>query len=1397
MREAICIHIGQGGVQIGNACWELFCLEHGIQPDGQMPSDKTIGGGDDAFNTFFSETGAGKHVPRCVMVDLEPTVVDEVRTGTYRQLFHPEQLISGKEDAANNFARGHYTIGKEIVDLVLDRIRKLADNCTGLQGFCVYNACGGGTGSGLGCLMLERLSVDYGKKSKISFTVWCCPQVATAVVEPYNTVLCVHSLLEHTDVTIMYDNEALYDICRRNLDIERPTYTNLNRLIAQIISSLTASLRFDGALNVDITEFQTNLVPYPRIHFMLTSYAPVISAEKAYHEQLSVAEITMSVFEPASMMVKCDPRHGKYMACCMMYRGDVVPKDVNAAVATIKTKRTIQFVDWCPTGFKCGINYQPPTVVPGGDLAKVMRACCMISNSTAIAEVFSRIDHKFDLMYSKRAFVHHYVGEGMEEGEFSEAREDLAALEKDYEEVGIETAEGEVLALVADFVGVRRRGLDSDHGVSYAGTALGDTVLAKQIGFLAGLEGLSAEADTADQEREGKDDALYCVQIGNACWELFCLEHGIQPDGQMPSDKTIGGGDDAFNTFFSETGAGKHVPRCVMVDLEPTVVDEVRTGTYRQLFHPEQLISGKEDAANNFARGHYTIGKEIVDLVLDRIRKLADNCTGLQGFCVYNACGGGTGSGLGCLMLERLSVDYGKKSKISFTVWCCPQVATAVVEPYNTVLCVHSLLEHTDVTIMYDNEALYDICRRNLDIERPTYTNLNRLIAQIISSLTASLRFDGALNVDITEFQTNLVPYPRIHFMLTSYAPVISAEKAYHEQLSVAEITMSVFEPASMMVKCDPRHGKYMACCMMYRGDVVPKDVNAAVATIKTKRTIQFVDWCPTGFKCGINYQPPTVVPGGDLAKVMRACCMISNSTAIAEVFSRIDHKFDLMYSKRAFVHHYVGEGMEEGEFSEAREDLAALEKDYEEVGIETAEGEGEEEGYGAICIHIGQGGVQIGNACWELFCLEHGIQPDGQMPSDKTIGGGDDAFNTFFSETGAGKHVPRCVMVDLEPTVVDEVRTGTYRQLFHPEQLISGKEDAANNFARGHYTIGKEIVDLVLDRIRKLADNCTGLQGFCVYNACGGGTGSGLGCLMLERLSVDYGKKSKISFTVWCCPQVATAVVEPYNTVLCVHSLLEHTDVTIMYDNEALYDICRRNLDIERPTYTNLNRLIAQIISSLTASLRFDGALNVDITEFQTNLVPYPRIHFMLTSYAPVISAEKAYHEQLSVAEITMSVFEPASMMVKCDPRHGKYMACCMMYRGDVVPKDVNAAVATIKTKRTIQFVDWCPTGFKCGINYQPPTVVPGGDLAKVMRACCMISNSTAIAEVFSRIDHKFDLMYSKRAFVHHYVGEGMEEGEFSEAREDLAALEKDYEEVGIETAEGEGEEEGYGDEF
>ncbi|CAF4997479.1 unnamed protein product, partial [Rotaria sp. Silwood1] len=109
MRECLSIHIGQAGVQIGNTCWELFCLEHGIQPDGKMSSDN---------------------------------IISEIRNGAYRQLFHPDQMITGKEDAANNYARGHYTVGKDIIDLVLDRMRKMTDQCTGLQGFLIFHSFG-------------------------------------------------------------------------------------------------------------------------------------------------------------------------------------------------------------------------------------------------------------------------------------------------------------------------------------------------------------------------------------------------------------------------------------------------------------------------------------------------------------------------------------------------------------------------------------------------------------------------------------------------------------------------------------------------------------------------------------------------------------------------------------------------------------------------------------------------------------------------------------------------------------------------------------------------------------------------------------------------------------------------------------------------------------------------------------------------------------------------------------------------------------------------------------------------------------------------------------------------------------------------------------------------------
>jgi len=448
-REVLTVNVGQAGIQLGNAVWEQYTAEHKIKPDGTMDEAVSAALGDKKyFTTFFEETGTGQFVPRNITVDLEPTVVDDVRTGTFSQMFHPEFLLNGKEDAANNFARGHYTVGKEILDQVNDRLRKLVDNSQNVQGFIIHHAVGGGTGSGLGALILERIAVDYRKKSKIGFEIYPSPKISTCIVEPYNSMLSTHWLLDHTEVSVVLDNEAIYGICQKQLDLKRPSYKDLNIVIAKVISSMTASLRFDGELNVDLGEFQTNLVPFPRLHFMTTALAPVVDKAKKNHEALTVREITDHVFQPQNMLVKYadfDPVEDKYMAISVNYRGGVKSKEANATVQWLKQNNKISFVEWCPTGFKIGLNEVPACEVKEDIMAEAERNVTMIGNNVAVSRVFTeRITKKYDMMYSQRAFVHWYVGEGMEEGEFSEAREDLGFLEKDYLDVVTEQASDEV-----------------------------------------------------------------------------------------------------------------------------------------------------------------------------------------------------------------------------------------------------------------------------------------------------------------------------------------------------------------------------------------------------------------------------------------------------------------------------------------------------------------------------------------------------------------------------------------------------------------------------------------------------------------------------------------------------------------------------------------------------------------------------------------------------------------------------------------------------------------------------------------------------------------------------------------------------------------------------------------
>jgi len=169
MKEVISIHIGQAGCQLGSSMWELFNIEHGIGDDG-LPLPTSPG----SKGTFYEESSGGCFVPRSLFIDFDPIVVDRIRTGKQGKIFHPENMISGKEDAANIYCRGKYTLGKDVIDMTLDRIRKMANNCDSLQGIMIYNAIGGGTGSGFGSLLTSKLSEGYKTIPKVCTLIYMC-----------------------------------------------------------------------------------------------------------------------------------------------------------------------------------------------------------------------------------------------------------------------------------------------------------------------------------------------------------------------------------------------------------------------------------------------------------------------------------------------------------------------------------------------------------------------------------------------------------------------------------------------------------------------------------------------------------------------------------------------------------------------------------------------------------------------------------------------------------------------------------------------------------------------------------------------------------------------------------------------------------------------------------------------------------------------------------------------------------------------------------------------------------------------------------------------------------------------------------------------------------------------
>jgi len=424
MREIVHLQVGQCGNQIGTKFWETVSQEHGINPSGKYE------GNDpqqlDRIRVYFNEASGKKYVPRALLVDLEPGVMDAVRSGPLKDLFRPDNFVYASNGAGNNWAKGHYTEGAELVEHVLDVLRKEAEQVDCLQGFQVAHSLGGGTGSGMGTLLISKIREEYPDRMMCTFSVVPSPKVSDTVVEPYNATLSVHQLVENADEVMCIDNEALYDICFKTLKLTTPTYADLNQLVSVVMSGITCCLRFPGQLNSDLRKLAVNLIPFPRLHFFLVGFAPLASAASKSYQAVSVAELTAQMFDSKNMMAACDPRNGRYLTASAFFRGKIATKEVEEQMLNVQSKNSSYFAEWIPHNIKSSVCNIPPK-----DLTM---SVTFVGNNTAIQELFKRVNGQFTAMFKRKAFLHWYTGEGMDEMEFTEAESNMNDLVSEYQQ---------------------------------------------------------------------------------------------------------------------------------------------------------------------------------------------------------------------------------------------------------------------------------------------------------------------------------------------------------------------------------------------------------------------------------------------------------------------------------------------------------------------------------------------------------------------------------------------------------------------------------------------------------------------------------------------------------------------------------------------------------------------------------------------------------------------------------------------------------------------------------------------------------------------------------------------------------------------------------------------------
>lgn len=427
MSEILFLQIGQCGNQIGWKFWEKALEEH-VKHHKSSPYDLS-------YQSFFEIGEKGSFATldrvraRAVLIDTELNVTKKLQNSKIGKVFQGCSISFDSTSSANSWAIGYHERGPELGEEVFEKIRKLAERTDHLESFFTLNSLGGGTGSGFGSYILERLAAEYPKTWKMSTVVAPSDEDDCGVLtSPYNTLMSTSHLCQFADCVFPIDNASLQGFVHGADKDSDKAFDQMNTVVANFLLDLTAGSRFSGKMNVDLREIETNMVPFRNHKWLSSGISPVVPD----NQPRNFAGFFAEAMSAKATLCAVDPHAGAYLANAMLVRGDVTLSQVRQTIDKMTLR--MQYPLWNKDGWKIGLCGNAPLYAK--------QSVLFLANTTAVSGFFDKIQTRFHKLFKARAYLQHYTDHGAEIADMQEASDIVGFLTDEYESMQSEQVVG-------------------------------------------------------------------------------------------------------------------------------------------------------------------------------------------------------------------------------------------------------------------------------------------------------------------------------------------------------------------------------------------------------------------------------------------------------------------------------------------------------------------------------------------------------------------------------------------------------------------------------------------------------------------------------------------------------------------------------------------------------------------------------------------------------------------------------------------------------------------------------------------------------------------------------------------------------------------------------------------